>query len=163
MQQRQLDFSTGDAVIAEIDRLEKGGYQKGKSWNLTQICDHLDRTMGIIVRNEKLGISVPWIVRATIGKFFIGRMLRERKVPGGVFRVSAPKKLLPQDVAPTEDVPAKIEQCRQTIRDAMALSGPIKDYPLVDNLSAEEWRQLMWIHAAHHLGYLIPKGAAPAS
>ena len=45
IQHRNLDFTSGDQVIAEIQRLREVGYKKTKNWNLTQICEHLTKTM----------------------------------------------------------------------------------------------------------------------
>lgn len=40
------------------------------------------------------------------------------------------------------------------------LAGTIQDHPMVDDLSVEDWREFMWIHAAHHLGFLVPSSAS---
>jgi hypothetical protein len=64
MQHRQLDFRTGEEVLAEIDRLERVGYDRGKNWNLTQICEHLERTMRMGLKDSPF--RFPWILRTTV-------------------------------------------------------------------------------------------------
>lgn len=150
---RLLDFHSGDEVIAEIERLRTGGYAKLKQWNLTQICEHLSATMEAEMTG--LGFRLPWVLRATAGKLLTHRILRTRRMP------SSPTlpRLQPQATADAEDE-AVIAQCLETIRRTECYQGSLADYPFVDNLTHEQWRQLMWIHAAHHLGFLIPNSTA---
>ena len=42
---RSFDFKTAEQVIAEIQHLQTTGYTKRKRRNLTQICEHLRKTM----------------------------------------------------------------------------------------------------------------------
>lgn len=147
---RSLDFASGDEVIAEIKRLQDVGYVQTKNWNLTQICEHLDVIMtgGM----EGFGFRLPRILRATVLKWMIGRMLRQRKMP------SAPTldRLKPKSPDGLDNSEV-IDQCIATIRLASAFDGSMKDYPFLDDMTPETWRQFMWIHAAHHLGFLTPK------
>ena len=41
MGQRQLTFKDVSEVLAEVDRLHRGGYEKLGQWDLAQVCDHL--------------------------------------------------------------------------------------------------------------------------
>ncbi|MCO8123066.1 DUF1569 domain-containing protein [Stieleria sp. TO1_6] len=148
---RILDFHTGEDVIAEINRLRQDGYRKTKNWNLTQACEHLNLTMtgGM----EGFGFRLPWILRATVIKWVINRIFRTRKMS------SAPTidRLKPK----TEDGPdddGVIDDCIATIRQAERFDGSLEDYPFLDNLKPDDWRQFMWIHAAHHLGFFVANG-----
>lgn len=145
---RSLDFHTDQEVIDEINRIRDAGYTKSKNWNLTQICEHLTATMrgGM----DGFGFRVPWIVRATLMKWMLGRMLKNRKM------ISGPtlKQLKPTS-PPGEDDNEVIEKCIATLGEAANFPGPINDYPLLDNLGVDDWKQLMWLHAAHHLGFLV--------
>ncbi|QDT04981.1 hypothetical protein K227x_33790 [Rubripirellula lacrimiformis] len=146
---RTLDFHSGDEVIAEIQRLRTGGYTQTKNWNLTQACEHLTATMtgGM----DGFGFRLPWILRATIIKWVCKRMLRTRKM------TSAPtlKRLKP--TSPTgPDNDAIIDDCIAAINRASEFPGPLIDYPFLDDFDVEDWRQFMWMHASHHLGFLIP-------
>ncbi len=146
---RMLDFHTGDEVIAEIQRLRAVGYMKSKNWNLTQACEHLTATMSGGM--DGFGFRLPWILRSTIIKWVFNRMLRTRKMSSG----PTLKRLKPKAVnGPDDD--AVIDICIATIERAKTFEGPIEDYPFLDDLDVNDWRQFMWMHAGHHLGFLIP-------
>src|SRR5205823_8984937 len=69
MKRRALDFRTIDEAVAEIDRLQKGGYEKGANWSLGQICNHA----AIFVRGSIDGFTgppPPWFIRI-IAPFFV--------------------------------------------------------------------------------------------
>ena len=147
---RTLKFDSGDQVIAEINRLRTVGYTKTKNWNLTQVCEHLSATMtgGM----EGFGFRLPWILRATIVKWVFRRLLRTGKMPSG----PTLERLRPKTSdGPDDD--SVIDQCIATIEQSQTFSGSMDDYPFLDDLSVDDWRKLMWIHAAHHLGFLIPR------
>jgi hypothetical protein len=148
--QRTLDLHSGDEVIAEIQRLRSVGYQKTKNWNLTEICDHLTKTMrgGM----DGFGFRLPWILRATIVKWMFAWMLRKRRIPNGAATFAS---LKPQASDAQED-PAVIDRCIETLREAQKFRGSLDDYPLLDDLDPETWKEFMWLHAAHHLAFLIP-------
>ena len=101
---------------------------------------------------DGFGFRLPWLLRATIIKWLFARVLKKGRMPAGA---STLKRLKPQTGADQED-PAIIDRCLATIDRAEAHQGMMKDYPFLDNFSAETWREFMWLHAAHHLGYLIP-------
>ncbi|EMI18352.1 hypothetical protein RMSM_04714, partial [Rhodopirellula maiorica SM1] len=142
---RELDFHTGDEVVAEIERLRRGGYTKSKNWNLTQICEHLTHTMtgGM----EGFGFRMPWILRATIGHWIFRRLLRTRKMSS----VPTIERLKPKTSSAADD-DVIIDHCIEVIGRAEKYDGSFDDYPFVDNLTADDWRQFMWLHSAHHLG-----------
>lgn len=152
MERRKLDLRSGDELIAEIDRLASSGYSKAGQWSLTQMCEHLDKTMtgGM----DGFNFRLPWIVRATIGAFLTRDILKNRRMR----RFSAPKPVRPKSPASETDDPEIIARCKETVRRAMDFKGPLPPYPLVNNLSVENWKQLMWIHAGHHLSFLVPSG-----
>lgn len=153
-QKRTLDFHTGDEVIAEIQNLRSSGYTKTKNWNLTQICEHLNATMtgGM----DGFGFRLPWILRATIIKWIFNRMLTTRKMSSGptMDRLKPKSETGPDDAAIIDDCIARIER-------AKAFAGPIENYPFLNELKVEDWQQFMWMHAGHHLGFLVP--SEPAS
>jgi hypothetical protein len=146
---RRLEFQTGDEVVADIQRLLSGGYTRTKNWNLTQICEHLTATM--VGEMEGLGFRLPWVLRATAGKLFTNWILRTRKMPG----VPTLPSLQPKSASDVEDETI-IQNCVTAIRQSESFTGSLDDYPFVDNLLHDQWRQFMWIHASHHLGFLVP-------
>jgi len=149
VRKRKLDFQTADDVVAEIEKLRGDGYLKLKRWNLTQVGEHLTKTMEGEMNG--LGFRIPWILRRTVGNWMTRRVLKNRSMPS----VPTLPSLLPTAGDVAEDS-AVIDRCIATIRKAELFSGSLDDYPFVDGLRHDEWRQFMWIHAAHHLGFLIP-------
>ena len=146
---RSLDFRTGDEVIAEIQRLRSAGYTRLKNWNLTQACEHLSATMtgGM----DGFGFRLPWILRATIIKWVFNRMLKTRKMSSG----PTLKRLKPKSSGENDD-DTIIDACIATIERATAFQGPIEEYPFLNDVKVDDWQQFMWMHAGHHLGFLIP-------
>jgi hypothetical protein len=151
MQKRELDLRSADEVVAEIDRLLAGGYDRAGSWTLTQICDHLEKTMNGGMKG--FGFRMPWILRATVGKYLMRRILRTRRMG----RMPAPKAVVPKPVDAAADDEAPVRRCQDCVRRAAEFAGPLPPHPAVDKLSLDDWKNLMWIHASHHLGFLIPR------
>lgn len=146
---RELDFRSAEDVIAEIERLRINGYSRSKRWNLTQACEHLTKTMEGEMNG--LGFRLPRILRRTVGDWMTRRVLKTRSMPS----VPTLPSLKPTFGGDRED-PAVIERCVATLRQAESFDGSLDDYPFVDGLTHQQWRQFMWIHAAHHLGFLVP-------
>ena len=147
---RELDFRTGEEVIQEIERLRRDGYEKSKSWNLSQICEHLTATMrgGM----DGFGFRLPWILRATLVKWIFRYSLRSRKLFAGAptLRVLKPKSSCQAD---DDQV---IDECIAETRRAMVFDGSLENYAMLDNLTVKDWQQFMWLHASHHLSFLRP-------
>jgi hypothetical protein len=155
--QRRLVFRSGQEVIDEIVRLRDGGYTRSKNWSLTQICDHIAKTIDIEMRG---GLKqLPWIARKLVGEPLAKWMLRYDRSPTWLM-IPAPRLVRPAEVAADADDPATIEGCIEIIRMAEMFPGPVPSFPFADDISVEDWRRLNWIHAAHHLGYLLPRDSA---
>lgn len=154
---RDIDFHSGEEVIADIEHLRKAGYEKTKNWNLTQVCQHLAGTMNGGM--DGFGFRLPWILRATVVKWVFAYSLKKRKLMNGAptFPSLQPKA---EDNA---DDDAVIDHCIETIRRAISFDGSMEDYALLDNLSVEDWRAFMWLHASHHLSFLVPSSQNPNS
>ena len=146
---RTLDLRSADEVIAEIEHLRATGYRRTKRWNLSQICEHL--TMTMVGEMEGLGFRVPWIIRRTVGIWLTNRVLRTRRMPS----VPTLPRLVPQSASSSNNHEV-IDACIAAVRKSEVFDGSLADYPFVDNLSHDQWRQFMWIQASHHLSFLIP-------
>ena len=145
---RKLNFENADQVIKDIESLRSAGYQQLKNWNLTQICDHLTRVM--VGEMDGLGFRLPWILRRTVGVMMTNHVLKKRRMP----TVPTLPSMKPEPQ--THDSEEVINACVAAVRRTESFAGSLADYPFVDGLTHDQWRQFMWIHAAHHLGYLIP-------
>ena len=153
MGRRKLDLQSADEVRLEIERLRRNGYRQTAKWNLTQICQHLTATMNGGL--DGFGFRLPWILRATVIKWGFLWALRRRRLSGGfpTFRVLQPEH---QSVDDDDEI---IDTFLAVCQKVEEFQGPIVDYPLLDNLDVDPWREFMWIHAAHHLSFLEPADA----
>lgn len=147
---RKLDFRNGSDVIAEVERLKASGYDRLGKWNLSQICDHLGKTTEAGLRPK--GKRMPWILRKLFGEPMTRSTLKNRGMKAGGMTA---KFLLP-DTKVVDEQPEMIDRYLNLVREADAFPGPLPPYILCD-IELEDWKQLQWIHAAHHLGFLIPK------
>ncbi|QDV33403.1 DUF1569 domain-containing protein [Tautonia plasticadhaerens] len=157
MGRRSLDFRDADAVIAEIRRLQGGGYTMLGKWTLTQMCEHLTSTFRVGL--DGVDRRLPWLFRKLVGEPMARHVTRTRRMISGV---PAPREVVPTAPGGPDD-PALIDACIATIeraRDATSLPRP---HPMAD-LTVAQWKELNWVHCAHHLGFLVPRDglAAPA-
>lgn len=150
MQRRSLDLRDADAVIAEIKRLQEGGYTKLGKWNLAQMCDHIRATLRVGLDGAEK--RMPWVARTLFVKPMVKYVIKTRKMMSGV---KAPRELLPT-VPDGVDDPGAIESCLATLIEARDTNGPLPPHPMCD-MTVDEWKQLNWVHAAHHLAFLVPK------
>ena len=150
MKRRRLDLRSCQEVVAEIEVLRTSPYQQLGNWNLTQICQHLTATMkgGM----DGFGFRFPWIVRATVAKWGFNYSKRTRRMFAGLPTIRPLKPTAPEG----EDDPEIIIECVKTCWRVEGFEGEIKDYPLLNEVETDEWRDFMWLHASHHLGFLLP-------
>ncbi len=150
MTKRSLDFQTIEEVIDEINRLRHDKYQQLGKWNLAQICEHLSGTI-------KVGLDggfpqLPRLIQKIVTEPFVRRIIRTRRMASGMPTVKA---LKPAPIIEA-DQPAAIDECIAQFERANQATDPFPPHPF-GNLSAEQWKQLQCVHAAHHLGFLIPE------
>jgi hypothetical protein len=150
MQRRSLEFRDADAVIAEIRHLQESGYSILGKWNLAQMCEHLSGTLriGLDGGNGRM----PWALRKLVGEPMVRRIIRTRRMMSGV---PAPKEIIPKASGDMDD-PSAIDDCITLLERARDAAGPLPPHPLGD-MSVDEWKQLNWVHCAHHLSFLVPK------
>jgi len=147
MQHRKIEFSAYEEVIAEIERLEKSGYDRVGQWNLGQVCHHLDYYFTGSLDGFKQ--MLPWIIRVLLGKPMYWWLVRYGTRPGS--------KTAPQSVPPeTTEEKTAIAGAKESLR-RLATARTVHPSALFGELSVEQWRALHLGHAAHHLGFLIPK------
>lgn len=150
MRRRTIDFRSAEEVIQDINMLRDSGYQRAGKWNLTQVCQHLTATMDGGM--DGFGFRLPWVLRATVIKWGFRYALKTRKLASGfpTFRVLRPTHA--DDVDDNLVIDACIKSCNR----AQGFTGSMEEYALLNNLSVAEWQAFMWIHASHHLSFLIP-------
>jgi hypothetical protein len=142
---RAIRFDSLDDVVAEAERLLASGYERCGTWSLGAICDHLAITMKVAMDGKPL----PWVVRATIGRWVMGK-IRTRTMAAGV---KAPKFLRP-DV--TVDDAEGVRRLRE--RAAIVKADPRAEilHPLFGRIDRATWTLAQLVHAEHHLSFLVP-------
>jgi hypothetical protein len=147
---RDLRFSTLDQVMLDVDRL-LAGYKALGNWSLGQACSHLSWTFSSSV--DGFPGRLPWVIRATVGRWTRNRVLTSETIPEGVW--------LPQALQPKSglDDRAEAEALRAALRLFASHSGPVADHPLIGRMTHAQWGHLHRVHCAHHLSFLLP--AAP--
>jgi hypothetical protein len=149
---RQLDFNDFPAVLAEVERLHRDGYEKLGHWDLAQVCDHLTYFMQGSL--DGYTFRVPWLFKVLFGRLALGLILKNRRMKAGI---TTPQKPLP---APGGDESAAIERYRQVVERLQAHQGELHASPFFGYLTPQQWRELHLIHASHHVGFLRPKSGA---
>ncbi len=149
---RPLTFASMDRIMPEVDRL-LAGHRTLKKWSLGQICNHLNGAIRFSVEGPP--VLAPWPIRAIVGPLMKRRVFGRGRMPEGV---KLPEKYAPK---PGLDARAEAEALRAAIGLFAAHTGPPTVHPLFGRLTAEEWRRFHCIHAAHHLGYVVPDPAEP--
>ena len=151
MERRRIVFERVEEAAADIERLQRDGYEKLGQWSLSQICEHLAIFLNGTL--DGFGWSAPWIVRATIGRYFLRRILKKGGMSTGV---RIPDKLRP---GPSDgDDPATIERTKELFL-RMGPATEVHPNPFFGRLTADQCRLLHRIHAAHHLSFLLPSSA----
>lgn len=152
MQRRSLDFHSLEDVRAEVARLAAGPYRRCGTWDLATMCDHLAR--GIEVGMGGTTIPMPGPLRwlgPILGPLVLRRMLKKRWMPAGV---RAPAPFVPAEQC---EPAAAVARLNAAIDRANAFPGPLPRHPFFGQMTVEQWRDLMVVHAMHHLSFLTPE------
>ncbi len=143
-ERRLLVFTHVDEIMPEVDRLTAAHAKVGQ-WTLAQICHHI--ASGI--RYSTVGppcTAEPTREEAVIRKRFFGL----ERFPDGA---PAP----PGTEPPTEiELEPAIELLRKSITRFATATDPAPLHPRLGPLSHDDWARFHCLHAAHHLGFLVP-------
>ncbi|QDT63193.1 DUF1569 domain-containing protein [Calycomorphotria hydatis] len=145
---RALEFANYGEVVDEIERLEQQGYRQTGNWNLSQVCEHLNWLMAQSL--DGFSVKVSWLVRVMIGRPMLFRAMKTGRMP---------KKLptLPEAIPKSEpDDQSKIAAAKESLC-RLQQATELHPSPLAGKLTLEQWERLHCVHAAHHLGFLVPE------
>lgn len=148
MPTRQLDFHTYDELLAEVDRLHEQGYRATGKWNLSQICNHCADFIEQGLDGYRF--RIPWVLKATLGKLFLRKILSTRKMKDSQY---TPQRPLPQ---PDLDESEAIARLKIAVERLLVPGVALHDSPFFGRMTPEECRELHLVHTMHHLGFLVP-------
>lgn len=154
-----LRFETLDEAIADVRQLELG-YERAGRWTLAQTCDHLSRFM----RYSMEGFPSRGLPQPIAG--VLRRVLLPKKA---LTRPMRPGTRTPRFLAPGADTVTDPAERRRLDHEAadrfVEMAKRVKHFggewhpsPLFGKLPPGMWRLLHIKHAAHHLGFLVPRG-----
>jgi hypothetical protein len=150
MPRRKLDFTTFDALIADVETLHARGYTRAGNWSLEQAAEHLTLFMrcsleGFPDKNDGLKFKLARL----FGRMIYNRMVKTRSIPAGF---KGPDEFMPGPKSDPAAVAVLQDMCRR-VRDH---AGAFHPSPVFGKLTNPEWKQAHLIHAAHHLRFLTP-------
>jgi hypothetical protein len=148
-QRRQLDFKSWQECLADIDRLQRAGYDRIGMWDLSQVADHIGEGLRTALRGKDQRAS--WIIRRFLGPLILQRILRQRRMKAGI---KVPQWWLP---GPSYDESAAVDQFRCKVASFQEMTTAPFPHPFFGDLTKQQWNELALIHAAHHLSFLIPR------
>jgi hypothetical protein len=149
LHRRHLDFQIWPDLLADIDHLRQAHYDRVGNWDLSQTLEHVGS--GIRVALHGTDHQGPWIVRKFLGPMILKRIVRQRRMKAGI---KVPQWWLP---GPSHDESAAVNQFRSEVTAFQQLSTQPLPHPFFGPLTKKQWEDLVLIHAAHHLGFLIPR------
>jgi len=149
MTRRELDLKTLDEVVAEVRRLNEGGYTKGGEWDLSQVCLHLSSSINQTI--DGFMFKVPLTIRIVARLFVKRSVLQTRKIRPG-------NPIPPEQVPGPSDEYSAVAILATTVDRYKAHRGGLHKHPVFGRLTHGEWREIHIIHGSHHLSFLLPRG-----
>lgn len=144
-ERRTLNFRSIDDIMDDV-RVLRAGHRRIGNWSLPQVCRHLN----IVFSNSmRPGPFPPDSAEQQAMSARLDTILASGQLPKGI---KAPEIAVP----PPECDDSEIDRFFETLEKAKAFKGPFAPHRLFGTLSDREFRQLMLIHAAHHLSHLHP-------
>jgi hypothetical protein len=163
---RNLEFTSLEEVVADLQNLNQAKYQSAGNWNLSQVAGHLEQWIRFPMEGfprSPFPISLMLnLMRWTIGKSQLRKILREKRLNPG--SPTIPTTVMPADAATDQEA---VDRLLKTIERLKSYQGPLHPSPLFGMLDRETMLNLQLVHCAHHLSFLVPTEAvgdqAPAA
>jgi hypothetical protein len=152
-QRRPLDFQSFDAVAADVDALASARYSRCGTWDLAHCCDHLAKTIDRTLDNHPVPIPLFFrMLSPVMGPLVLKRILKKRAMSAGF---KAPAPFAPDQNCSTDQAVARL---KAALERAEAVAGEMPRHPFFGRMTAQQWQDLMLVHCAHHLSFLVPVG-----
>jgi hypothetical protein len=144
-----LRFQSLADLMADVNRLRSGPYDKAGQWDLGTMLDHLAKSLGApFVEGRK---NLPWPL-GPVARFVIHRFARRTTYPS--IELPVPKMIKPTPGADAEAAYAALVTAVEKLR---AVPGPTIRCPPFGTLPLDDFMRIQLLHAAHHLSFLKPK------
>ncbi|HEY4313757.1 MAG TPA: DUF1569 domain-containing protein [Pirellulales bacterium] len=143
-ERRIIVFQDLAEVMPEVERLVAGHSPAG-NWSLAQICHHLGTTIRLTARPVPEA-GVPTAQQATLRDGFFGL----GAFPNG--RASPAPFVPPEGL----DLAKEAAALGDAIKRFATAQGPFPAHPMLGPLTGDQWHRFHTMHAAHHLGFVVP-------
>ena len=148
---RRLNFDDVGSMLNEVDRLHADGYECLGRWDLGRICRHLARSLHATI--DGAGPVFPRALVVTVGPLLKRMVMWTGRIPSGA---TMPKGVEPGPEG-VGDPESAIAELHAAVARFGAHRGALHAHPAFGPMSPEEWGRFHLIHAAHHLGFLVPR------
>lgn len=156
IERRTLTFATLDEIVDDAEHLLTKGYDRAGNWDLAQAAGHVSEWLRFPIEGfPKVPIfirPVLWLMRVMGGKGMLEKILRNGFEPGG----RTMNETVP---AAGGDAAAAVAKLRAMVEKWNQHTGDVFPSPLFGAMTRDTALQLQLRHAAHHMSFLIPKGA----
>ena len=150
MKRRQLEFGDFEEVIADVEQLQRDGYERVRGAGLGQTCAELSAAIDDSMRETQQRDL--WFYRV-IARYCLRRALRQGRIPE-CFHASDDL----DSHRPDEKYPDAIAEYKTMIQ-RLQNTYEFPPHPTYGKLPSETWEQIHLLHAAHELSYLVPTGS----
>lgn len=155
IERRTLHFERLEDAVADAQVLLDNGYERLGSWSLAQCCRHLSLLMqypldGFPAFPLSMRVSM-WVLRHTYAPRMLKKILDAGQWPEGI---PTDGNSVPNQVDSDAD---GVHELRNAVSRLMDHSGELKPSLLLGLLDKPTLIKLHRIHAAHHVGFLVPK------
>lgn len=146
-QRRDLHFDTLAQILNDARTMVSQPHQTLGKWSAGEICDHLARTMDVMLDGSEM--KTPFILRI-VGrlskKYFLSRPMK----PGFKLPPWAAKEMCPANVTDREGL-AHLESSITRLQTASQLDP----HPIFGNLAPDDVVRLHCRHAELHLSHIV--------
>jgi hypothetical protein len=146
---RELWFASLDELMPEVEKLLAGHVCVGH-WSLGQICNHLATAFNypIDAGLHSAPSNVPEDPRFQLVR---QRFFRANRFPDG--RTAPVSELVPREGL---DDRFEADALRVALARFQVATGSFAPHPALGSMTKEEWAGFHCLHAAHHLGFVVP-------
>jgi hypothetical protein len=146
VKRRKIQFDSFSAMLDDVERLQRDGYQRAGKWDLGTMCCHLadaiERSM------DGFKTRAPLMIRLA-SPLVLPIVLSTKRIPSGV---NVAEIALPSG---EQNAQQQIERLRRVIERYQAHREPLYPHPMFGRISRSKFDRLHLIHAAHHLSFLV--------
>ena len=157
-ERRKLVFQDLSDITREARMLLAKGYTSAGKWNLAQTCNHINEWVRFPVdgypRVPVYCAPIFWALRSSIMPGKLKQYLADKSFPAG--KPTMAQTVFAANFSSDEEAVRKLGA---TIERVGSFRGPLHPSPLFGKMDHETHHSLQFVHAAHHLGFLVPKSS----